>query len=102
MGSSMRCTSGRATPRFISRQMHSTVALGSPPDALPEDVELSVDGVVLDDSTPLSGAAPVSQGCSIDVALTGARFVEVLQHHDNPYESDVDMSDHTCLGTGSA
>ena len=55
------------------------VVLGSPPDALPEDVELSVDGVVLDDSTPLSGAAPVSHGCSIDVALTGARFVKVLQ-----------------------
>ena len=55
------------------------VVLGSPPDALPEDVELSVDGVVLDDSTPLSGAAPVSHGCTIDVALTGARFVQMLQ-----------------------
>ena len=30
--------------------------LGSPADALPEDVELAVDGKVLDDSTPLCGA----------------------------------------------
>ena len=52
------------------------VVLGSPPDTRPEDVELSVDGEVLDDSTPLCDVARVSQGCSIDVALTGARFLE--------------------------
>ena len=57
------------------------VVLGSPADVLAEDVELAVDGHVLHDSTPLSGAAGVSQGCSIHVALSGARFVQALQKH---------------------
>eukprot|EP01061_Rhynchopus_euleeides_P038761 TRINITY_DN6646_c2_g1_i2.p2 TRINITY_DN6646_c2_g1~~TRINITY_DN6646_c2_g1_i2.p2 ORF type:complete len:158 (+),score=38.16 TRINITY_DN6646_c2_g1_i2:196-669(+) len=47
-------------------------------DVLPEDVLLELDGVVLDDSTSLSGAG-VSQGCCIEVGLSGVRFVEDLQ-----------------------
>ena len=84
---------GGRHPGFISRQTHSTWCSGPLPTRFPRTWCSRVDGVVLDDSTPLSGAAPVSHGCSIDVALTGDRFVKVLQKQkrDNPSRSDVDM-----------
>ena len=75
------CIEEDTTPAHL-REEALDVVLGSPADALPEDVELAVEGEVLDDSTPLCGAAGVSQGCCIDVALSGARFIKALQEGD--------------------